>query len=223
MKTITQVGHEAGCVVGFDLAHAVGNILLELHGWDVDFACWCSYKYLSSGPGNIGGLFVHEKISNNQDFARLTGWWAHRLETRFHMSNVMELSPGAQGFQHSNPSVTNCIALLGSLEIYHEAGMAEFRKKSLLLTGYLEYLILNNATLKEKIKIMTPSQPESRGCQLSLLIDENFEEVFAYLCDNGVICDERRPNCIRVGPYPFVNTFTEMVMFIEYLVEAIQA
>lgn len=134
----------------------------------------------------------------------------------------MELSPGAQGFLHSNPSVTNCVALLGSLEIYHESGMAEFRKKSVLLTGLLEHLVLNNATLKDKVKIMTPSQPESRGCQLSLLIDENFEEVFAYLCNNGVICDERHPNCIRVGPYPFVNTFSEMVKFVDYLVKAVK-
>ncbi|KAI0224660.1 Kynureninase (L-kynurenine hydrolase), partial [Massospora cicadina] len=175
MKRITQAGHKLGCIIGFDLAHAIGNIVLELHDWGVDFGCWCTYKYLSSGPGNIGGLFVHENYAHNDDFVRLTGWWAHRLETRFDMTNRMELSPGAKGFQHSNPSVINCAALLGSLEIYHEVGMVEGQ----------------------------------------------FEEVFAYLYSCGVICDKRRPNCIRLGLYPLINSFTEMIKFVRYLVMAI--
>lgn len=163
---------------------------------------------------------MHENCAG-EDFIRLTGWWAHRLETRFEMTNRMELTPGAKGFQHSNPSVTNAVALLGSLEIYHEVGMAKVRDKSVMLTGYLEYLIIHHPLLKSKVRILTPSPPESRGCQLSLLIEDHFEAVFASLYKDGIICDERRPNCIRVGPYPLVNSFNEMFQFVDYLVKAI--
>jgi kynureninase len=220
MEEITKLGQSRGVKVGFDLAHAVGNIPLELNKWNVDFACWCTYKYLASGPGNIGGLFVHERYANASEMNRLIGWWAHNPDTRFKMSNQLELSPGAAGFQLSNPSVTNVVALQGTLSIYNEFDMQMFREQSLLLTDYLELLIKSNSKLKSKIDIMTPEDSTRRGCQLSLLlIEEGLDLVKVYneLLHNGVMTDERHPNCVRVAPYPLINSFQEVRQFVTIL------
>ncbi|KAI9293425.1 kynureninase-like protein [Neoconidiobolus thromboides FSU 785] len=216
MKKITQKGHEKGCLVGFDLAHAVGNIKLELSQWNVDFACWCTYKYLSSGPGNIGGLYVNQKYAKDNQFKRLTGWWSHDLTTRFNMTNEMQLIQGAFSFRHSNPSVLSCVSLLSSLKIFNSIEFSSYLKKQSLLVEYLNQLMNLNG-LNNVIKVITPEN--ERGCQLSLIFKEEieFKNTFDKLLMNGVVCDQREPNCIRIAPFPLVNRFTEVFTFVEIL------
>ncbi|CDH59662.1 kynureninase [Lichtheimia corymbifera JMRC:FSU:9682] len=211
IEKITRVGHEEGCVVGWDLAHAVGNAPLQLHDWDVDFACWCSYKYLNSGAGGIAGLFVHEKYAND-DRPRLAGWWGNDKATRFEMKPEFKPSPGASGYQMSNPSILATASLLGSLQVFDAAGFSALRSKSVSLTGYLERLLDTVLEAHQKaghFSILTPRDPEHRGCQLSLDFPQRMMDIFAQLEARGVICDERKPTVIRIAPVPLYNTYTD--------------
>uniref|UniRef100_A0A8D0L694 Kynureninase n=1 Tax=Sphenodon punctatus TaxID=8508 RepID=A0A8D0L694_SPHPU len=223
---ITKAGQEKGCFVGFDLAHAVGNVELHLHDWGVDFACWCSYKYLNSGAGGLAGAYVHEKHSQTIKPA-LIGWWGHEFKTRFLMENKLQLSPGINGFRLSNPSILLVCALHASLEVFGQTTMKALRRKSILLTGYLEYLIRHyyskNEANPEKpfVKIVTSSQTEERGCQLTLIFSLPIKSVFKELEKRGVACDMREPNALRVAPVPLYNSFHDVYRFIEILGSAI--
>ncbi|XP_058049697.1 kynureninase isoform X5 [Ahaetulla prasina] len=225
---ITKAGQAKGCFVGFDLAHAVGNVELHLHEWGVDFACWCSYKYLNSGAGGLAGAYIHEKHSKTMKPA-LIGWWGHDYKTRFLMENKLQLSPGINGFRLSNPSILLVCALHASLEIFAQTTMKCLRRKSMLLTGYLEYLIRHyyskdrNDPEKTLIKMITPSHPEKRGCQLTLLFSVPIKEVFKELEKRGVCCDMREPDALRVAPVPLYNTFQDVHNFVEILGSAIAA
>jgi len=219
MEKITAFGHEQGCIVGWDLAHAAGNVPVKLHDWDVDFACWCSYKYLNASPGGIAGLFVHEKYANDTSRPRLQGWWGNEKETRFEMREEFKPTPGASGYQLSNPSVIATVCLLGSLQVFQEAGFAAMREKSLKLTAYLEYLagqVL--APHAANYKIITPKNANERGCQLSFTFEHGkMMEVFEGLQSHGVICDERKPTCIRLAPTPLYNSFTDVYQAVHTL------
>ncbi|MDX2247453.1 MAG: kynureninase [Bacteroidia bacterium] len=215
MEKITAAGHKAGAFVGFDLAHAAGNIELKLHDWEVDFACWCSYKYLNSGPGGVGGCFVHQRHITDPDLPRFAGWWGHDKNTRFKMGPEFHPIPTAEGWQLSNAPILAMASLRASLAIFEEAGLPALRQKSLLLTGYMEFLLQNAA--EKGIKIITPSTPGERGCQLSLLTGENGRHIFDRLTHEGVICDWREPNVIRVAPVPLYNTFEEVWLFTQLL------
>ncbi|KAI8325934.1 kynureninase-like protein [Martensiomyces pterosporus] len=207
MERITAAAQAKGCVVGWDLAHAAGNIPVKLHDWNVDFACWCTYKYMNSGPGGISGFFVNERYAHDSDLVRLTGWWAHDEKTRFQMTNQFVPNEGAAGFEISNTPILIAASLLGSLEVFEQTGMEELRGKSVLMTTYLEYLLDKHAG--GDIQVITPR--DHRGAQLSLLFTtELFEPVFRALMDAGVICDERKPNCIRIAPVPLYNTFSDV-------------
>uniref|UniRef100_A0A8C0BHB0 Kynureninase n=1 Tax=Buteo japonicus TaxID=224669 RepID=A0A8C0BHB0_9AVES len=223
---ITKAGQEKGCFVGFDLAHAVGNVELHLHDWGVDFACWCSYKYLNSGAGGLAGAYIHEKHSQSIKPA-LIGWWGHDFKTRFLMENKLQLSKGINGFRLSNPPILLVCALQASLEVFGQTTMKALRRKSILLTGYLEYLIKHyyyeDKTNPEKpfVKIITPSQIEERGCQLTLSFSLPIKSVFKELEKRGVACDMREPNALRVAPVPLYNSFHDVHRFIEILGSAI--
>ncbi|KAI9475468.1 MAG: kynureninase [Benjaminiella poitrasii] len=223
IEKITKAGHEAGCVVGWDLAHAVGNVPLQLHDWNVDFACWCSYKYLNSGAGGIGGLFIHEKYKDDMTRPRFAGWWGNKKENRFEMKQEsFEPSEGASGYQQSNPSIFTTVALSASLQVFEEAGGVEaLRKKSLLLTGYLERLLRKKVP---QIKILTPTDPAQRGCQLSLEFrdEASMLKVMEGLYAQGIIVDERKPTVIRVAPTPLYNTFEDVYRFVECLQQVIK-
>ncbi len=213
IKAITDAGHKAGAVVGFDLAHAVGNVPLNLNKDQVDFAVWCSYKYLNSGPGAIAGAFVHEKYANATDLPRLAGWWGHNEKERFQMRKGFVASPGVDGWQVSNVPIFQAAAHLASLEIFQEAGMKALRKKSVELTGYLEYLLKEADPLENSFTIITPDNPEERGCQLSLYMKQDGKKIFNKLTRAGIIADWREPNVIRVAPTPLYNTFEEVWQF----------
>lgn len=223
LAKIVEVGHECGCVVGFDLAHAVGNVPLKLHEWGADFACWCTYKYLNCGPGSIGGCFVHERHGSvvkdetgNLSFRnRLSGWWGHRVEDRFLMAPDFIPSTGAYGFRLSNPSVLLITCVRTSLDLFDAAGMDRLRAKSLLLTGYLESLL--KSELPDRVKILTPSDPAQRGCQLSLSFDIDIDEASKRVAAAGVMCDIRRPNVMRIAPTPLYNSFSDVFEFVQLL------
>lgn len=217
IEKITRAGKEAGCIVGWDLAHAVGNVPLLLHDWNVDFACWCSYKYLNSGAGGIAGLFIHEKYKDDTSRPRLAGWWGNDKENRFEMLPEFQPSQGASGYQLSNPSIFTTISLLGSLELFESATIQELRLKSISLTGYLEKLIksqLEDEFDKDSIRILTPNDPQQRGCQLSLEFPEKMMQVFDQLHSRGIIVDERKPTVIRVAPTPLYNTYKDVYNFV---------
>lgn len=213
IKSITQLAHGAGAVVGYDLAHGVGNIPLELHHWDVDFAAWCSYKYLCGGPGCPGGIFVHEKYKNFQG-NRFAGWWGQNKETRFLMEPEFTPITGAEGWQISNPPVFSMASLMASMEIIDLAGMHAMREKSERLTGYLEFLL---AEFTPEVEILTPGNASERGCQLSISIPKNGREIFNALRASGYIVDWREPQVIRVAPKPLYNTFAEVWDFADKL------
>ena len=212
---ITEMGHKRGCIVGWDLAHAAGNLVMHLHDWDVDFAVWCNYKYLNGGPGCIGGCFVHEKHGDNTDLPRFEGWWGQNRKTRWVVSSCSDPIKGAEGWQLSNPPILSLASLRASLEIFEEAGIEKLREKSKLLTGYLEFLIndLNN----DNFFIITPSDPEQRGNQLSLLVQNGGKVLFEKLGKSGVVCDWREPNVIRIAPVPLYNTYMDVYSFVEKL------
>jgi len=218
LPAITAAGHAVGAQVGFDLAHAAGNLPLQLHDWNVDFATWCSNKYLNSGPGGTSGVFVHERHANNPDLPRLAGWWGHDEASRFQMKKGFIPSRGAQGWQMSNAQILPMAAHKASLEIFDEVGMKALREKSLQLTGYLEYLI-DDANSQQDLgfTIITPRDPAQRGAQLSLLTGENGKQLFEQLTQKGVIADWREPNVIRVAPAPLYNTYTEVYEFVRLL------
>ncbi len=213
MAAITKAGHRAGAVVGFDLAHAAGNIELKMHDWGVDFAPWCSYKYLNGGPGAVGGAFIHERHSNNFDLPRFAGWWGHNKERRFLMEPDFQPIPGAEGWQTSNPAVLPMAAMRASLEIFEEAGMPALIEKSRKLTGYLQSLI--DEIADERINIITPRDPNQRGCQLSIRVSDRglHERIIA----RSVFADWREPDVIRVAPAPLYNSFADVYRFAEIL------
>ena len=215
MQQITAAAHKVGAYAGFDLAHAIGNVPLQLHDWDVDFACWCSYKYLNSGPGGVGGAYVHERHGNNPQVHKLAGWWGNDEKDRFKMAKGFVPQKGAASWQMSNAPVFNMVAHNASLDIYEKAGMAALREKSLKLTAYLEYLL--NKLTALPFKIITPSAKERRGCQLSLLFLDRGREVFDKLTENGIIADWREPDVIRIAPVPLYNTYEDAHVFYETL------
>jgi len=219
MKTITEAGHKTGATVGFDLAHAAGNIELKMHDWDVDFAVWCSYKYLNGGPGAVGGAFVHERHARSFDLDRLAGWWGHDKETRFLMGPQFKPLAGAEGWQLSNPPILQMAALRASLEIFDEAGMPALIEKSRKLTGYLESLIDNIGD--ERIEIVTPREPAERGCQLSIRVRNAGRSLHERLVARGVYADWREPDVIRVAPVPLYNSFQDAFRFAQILRECL--
>ncbi len=218
MARITESGHRHGCTVGFDLAHAAGNLVLRLHDWEVDFAVWCSYKYMNGGPGCVGGAFVHERHAHRTDLPRFAGWWGHDKETRFKMPPVFAPMSGVEGWQLSNPPILPLASLRASLEIFVEAGMDRLRAKSEELTGYLEYLLKTH--LEDYITIITPEDPKQRGAQVSISVKQNGPAVYERLEQSGVLCDWREPDVIRVTPIPLYNTFTDVYRFVELFKEA---
>jgi kynureninase len=220
MAEITKVGHAKGCVVGFDLAHAVGNVPLNLHDWDVDFACWCSYKYLNSGPGSVAGCFVHERHAQNTDLPRFAGWWGHDKTTRFTMGPNFKAIPGAEGWQLSNPPILSLAAVKASLDIFTEVGMEALREKSLKLSHYLDFLL--DDINEGEFSVMTPRADSERGCQFSVVVKQNGKEAFDALEKAGVICDWREPDCIRIAPVPLYNSFTDVYKFTRIFAETLK-
>lgn len=223
LPALVESGHRAGAVVGFDLAHAAGNLALRLHDWGADFACWCTYKYLNSGPGAVGGCFVHERHGRATDTPRLAGWWGHNKQTRFQMGPTFDPTPGADGWQLSNPPIVSLAAVRASLEIFAEAGgMAPLRAKSVALTGYLESLLRER--LGSRIEIVTPSDPDQRGCQLSIRVAgsrRHGRELLRRIEEAFVACDFREPDVVRVAPVPLYNTFDEAYGFVDALARII--
>ena len=219
MKEITRAGHVQGCVVGFDLAHAIGNVPLKLHDWDVDFAAWCNYKYINAGPGSVASVFVHNRHGRNKDLPRFAGWWGHNKETRFEMPSKFDPIPGAEGWQISNLNILSATPLLPSLDLFEEVGMDALREKSLKLTGYLEYLL--DQLDSEAFTIISPSDPEQRGCQLSIRFTSGGKTIHERLTGKNVMCDYREPGVIRVAPAPFYNSFDDVYRFVEILKEIV--
>jgi len=215
LKKIAKIGHSKGCKVGIDLAHGVGNVNLKLHESGIDFAAWCTYKYLNSGPGSLGGIFVHNKHKKNKSLKRLTGWWGQNKSKRFKMREELDISNGAEGWQLSNPAILSMAAIKASLELFRKVGMNKLRMKSINLTGYLEYLILqmNN----KNIDIITPKDPNQRGCQLSIKLNNSNKSLHENLRLNNVITDWRDPNVIRCAPVPFYNSYQDVYNFVKIL------
>jgi kynureninase len=216
MQSITKAGHKAGAFVGFDLAHGAGNLEMNLHDWNVDFAAWCSYKYLCAGPGSPAGIFIH-KIHHHWTGPRLTGWWGHNKNTRFKMGPDFDPIQTAEGWQISNAPVMGMAPLLAAMEIFDEVGMAAIRVKSEKLTGFLEYLIAENLPA---VAIITPVNPAERGCQLSLVVPEG-KNTYEKILKKGVVCDWRKPDIIRVAPHPLFNRYTEVYDFVELLEQSL--
>lgn len=214
-EKIVKAGHRKGCIVGFDLAHATGNLELKLHDWNVDFAVWCNYKYMNAGPGAIGGAYVHEKHLNDLTIPKFLGWWGHDKQTRFLMDHKYIPIPTVESWQLSNPPILQLASLKASLDIFEEAGMKALRIKSELLTSYLEFLLGQRKS--ENIKIITPSDKNERGCQLSLRINNNGKELYNKLMQSGVVCDWREPDVIRVAPVPLYNSFEDVWKFVKYM------
>lgn len=224
MKAITAAGHAKGCMVGFDLAHATGNIPMSLHDWDVDFAAWCSYKYLNSGPGSVAGCFVHEKHHANLELPRFAGWWGHDKESRFRMENRFVPMQSAEAWQVSNPPILSLAAIRASLDTVKEAGgIHALREKSLKLTRYLRDLLTQE--LADEINILTPADENASGCQLSLTVNLHGldgKTVFDRIEAAGVTCDFRHPNVIRVAPVPLYNSFEDAYRFVAILKDSLQ-
>jgi kynureninase len=214
LAKITDAGHCKGCVVGFDLAHAAGNVPLQLHDIGCDFAAWCTYKYLNAGPGAIGAIFVHERHAH-ATLPRFEGWWGFEKATRFKMTPDFVPIGGAESWQMSTPPVLSMAAIKASLEIFEAAGFDNIVKKSRLLTGYLEFLLKNIPT--DTIQIITPEEPTQRGCQLSIKVKGADKSLFYKLLDNGVVADWREPDVIRVAPAPLYNSFLDVYNFVEIL------
>ncbi|MCZ6776939.1 MAG: kynureninase [Ignavibacteria bacterium] len=218
MDRITRSAHEKGCVVGFDLAHAAGNAVLRLHEWDVDFAIWCSYKYLNGGPGCVAGCFVHEKHAMNTELPRFSGWWGHNKETRFLMGPKFDPILGAEGWQLSNPPILPLAALRASMDIFDEVGMDMIRAKSELLTGYLEFLLDQHPN--KSFCVITPKDPKQRGAQLSIRVEGKGKVLYDSITAQGVVCDWREPDVIRVAPVALYNSFMDVFRFVEICVSS---
>jgi len=221
IPTITAAARKHGITVGVDLAHAIGNVPLSLHDWNIDFAVWCSYKYLNAGPGAVAGAFVHERHATNTNLPRLAGWFGNDPNTRFRMHLEPEFIPvpSADGWQISNPPILSMAPLRASLAIFEEAGMDALRQKSIKLTNYLQFLLESepDGQSKKQYTIITPRQADQRGCQLSILVREHPKELFSKLEAADVKCDFREPNVIRVAPTPLYNTFHEVWRFANIL------
>jgi len=217
MASITEKAQDCGCRVGFDLAHAAGNLKMSLHDWSVDFAAWCGYKYLNGGPGAPSGAFIHERYLGRIDFPRFEGWWGHEKSSRFQMPKDFKPLNTAEAWQISNPPILSMAALLASLEIFHEAGMNQLQQKSEKLTSYLELLL--KSELKDHITIITPVSVKDRGCQLSIRLNNPNINIIDILHEKGVVCDWRDPDMLRVAPAPLYNTFDDCYQFVHILKE----
>tara|TARA_R110002050_G_scaffold104052_5_gene213290 strand:- start:54995 stop:56266 length:1272 start_codon:yes stop_codon:yes gene_type:complete len=215
LKHITQLGHKHGSTVGFDCAHGAGNVALNLHESGADFAVWCTYKYLNSGPGSLAGCFVHERHAYNKDLNRFTGWWSHNKQTRFNMRNKFDQLPGAEGWQLSNPPILSMAAIKASLDMFNDVGFEKLIEKSKKLTGYFEFLL--NQLGDDVISIITPSNPEERGCQLSIQVKNADKTLHDKLTESGVISDWREPDVIRCAPAPLYNSFEDVYRLVEKL------
>ncbi|HEX9826525.1 MAG TPA: kynureninase [Flavobacteriaceae bacterium] len=215
LKRIAQLGHKQGCVVGFDCAHGAGNVILDLHDSGADFAVWCSYKYLNSGPGSLAGCFVHERHAYNKDLNRFTGWWSHNKQTRFNMRQKFDVLSGAEGWQLSNPPILSMAAIKASLDIFNEIGIERLVEKSKRLTGYFEFLLKQLG--EDTIRIITPSNPDERGCQLSIQVKNADKSLHRKLTNVGVISDWREPDVIRCAPVPLYNSFLDVYHLVEKL------
>ena len=225
IEKITSAAQAVGAVAGWDLAHAAGNVILKLHDWQVDFAAWCSYKYLNSSPGGVSGMFVHEKHAASKELPRFGGWWGHDKSTRFLMEPGFQPMEGAEGWQLSNAPVMGMAVHLASLDIFDEAGMEKLRAKSDMLTAYLEFLIDEISAKNQAnctLEIITPRDPEQRGAQLSILIHGGGKPIFDLLSEKGVVSDWREPNVIRVAPVPLYNSFEDVYYFGKHLDESIR-
>lgn len=222
MKAITEAAHNEGAYVGFDLAHAAGNANLKLHEWNVDFATWCSYKYMNSGPGNVSGIFVHERFADRPDLPRFAGWWGHDEGQRFLMEKGFIPMHGADGWQVANSNVLALAAHQASLDIFQEAGIENLRAKSEKLTGYLAFLIEQIGGKSGILEIITPNNPAERGCQLSLHIHRAGKAVFDEWYSQGVVGDWRNPNVIRLAPTPLYNSFSDVYRFGLILEQSLQ-
>ncbi len=222
MKTITKAGHDIGAFVGWDLAHAAGNIKLELHDWNVDFAAWCSYKYMNSGPGNASGCFVHERFHNKKDIPRFEGWWGTSKETRFLMKPEFEPMPNADAWQLSNAPVLSLAPYLASLELFDEVGMDALIEKRNRIVSYLEFILKEiDKEVDSTFEIITPSAQKERATQLSVFLHGEGKALFEYLMKNGVITDWREPNVIRLAPAPFYCSYEDMFEFGQILKQGI--
>jgi kynureninase len=218
LEKIAAAAKKAGAMVGFDLAHAAGNVLLQLHNWEVDFACWCTYKYLNSGPGAVGGAFIHEK-HHDKNLPRFAGWWGYDKPTRFRMEKGFKAMPGAEGWQLSTPAMFLFAAHLASLEIFEEAGWENILQKQKQLTAYLWQLLdeINNSNHGRIIEFITPRNEKERGCQLSMLMPERGKEIHSALMQQGFFTDWREPDVIRLAPVPLYNTYEEVWRFADAL------
>ena len=224
MQKITKAAHAVGAIAGFDLAHAAGNIHLKLHDWGVDFAAWCSYKYLNSSPGGVSGMYVHERHANRPELPRFAGWWGHDKSVRFLMEPGFQPMPGAEGWQLSNAPVLGMAAHLASLDIFDEVGMEKLCAKRDQLTAYLEFIIDDiSSTHKElcTLEIITPRNKAQRGAQLSMLVHGKGKAIFDKLSEAGVVADWREPNVIRLAPVPLYNSFEDVYYFGKHLADAI--
>jgi kynureninase len=220
MAGITRAGHRQGCVVAFDLAHAAGNIPLQLHDWNPDFAVWCSYKYLNGGPGCVGGCFVHERHSNAKSMPRFTGWWGHDERVRFRMEPDFQPMPGAEGWQLSNPPIMALAPLRASMEIFSAAGMEALRQKSMTITAYLEFLL--GQIKSTAFAVCTPMEDDRRGAQLSIQLLNHGRGLCNRLIQRGVIGDWREPNVFRVAPIPLYNTYRDVYAFVQHFDAALK-
>ena len=216
LKSISDLAKKYNCIIGLDLAHAAGNVELELHNWDIDFAAWCGYKYLNGGPGAPSGVFVNEKY-HSSNLNRLEGWWGHDKQTRFNPPNLFNPIKGAEAWQLSNPPILSMAALRSSIELFDSIGMSALRKRSRQLTSYMESMIssINN----NNIQIITPLNSDDRGSQLSLAIDSNEENIESFLKNKNIICDYRKPNVIRAAPCAFYNNHKDIYNFVQVLKE----
>ncbi|HEY6977101.1 MAG TPA: kynureninase [Chitinophagaceae bacterium] len=215
LEAITEAAHEAGVYAGFDLAHAVGNVELQLHDWNIDFACWCSYKYLNSGPGSVAGVYIHERHATNTTLPRFAGWWGHTKEMRFKMGKGFNAIPTAEGWQLSNVPVLSMAAHKASLDIFNEAGIHNLHTKRKMLTLYAHFILkdINKRLHKKVIEIITPSHENEHGCQVSMFMLQNGREIFNALTQQGIFVDWREPNVIRIAPVPLYNTFEDVWHF----------
>ena len=219
MEAITKAAHEAGAYCGFDLAHAAGNVLLKMHEWNADFACWCSYKYLNSGPGGVSGVFIHQRHISDKKIPRLAGWWGQDKATRFKMEKDFNPIPTAEGWQLSNAPVLSMAAHKASLDIFKDAGMQQLARKGKMLAGYLKFILeeINKQTPEKLIEVITPQSEDESGCQVSMLMLNDGKQIFEALKKEGVIADWREPNVIRVAPVPLYNSFEDVYRFGEII------
>ncbi|MBC2846393.1 kynureninase [Winogradskyella flava] len=213
LKRITELGHKHGCKVGFDCAHGAGNVDLDLHNSGADFAVWCTYKYLNSGPGSLSGCFVHERHAYDKSLNRFTGWWSHNKQTRFNMRHEFDVLPGAEGWQLSNPPILSMAAIKASLDLFNKVGLEPLLNKSKKLTGYFEFLLKELG--EDVIRIITPENPNERGCQLSIQVLNADKSLHDKLTEAGVISDWREPDVIRCAPVPLYNSFEDVYLMVE--------